>query len=156
MSGNDSGTGTPWTAAHDLPPLHLDVQRLLDVYAQQTLRAEFRFDLAHPLVVTMSFIVADCPPVTWRLSRDLLYQGLFSLSGLGDVQVWPTHLDDRSAVCLQLDSYGMTASFELPIPPLAEWLEHSYRIVPAGTELEGVDWDIVTAEMLSGGGVPSD
>ncbi|MGW5568128.1 SsgA family sporulation/cell division regulator [Streptomyces tendae] len=156
MSGNDPGTGTPRTAAHDLAPLDLDVQRLLGGFAEQTLRAEFRFDPAQPLVVTMSFIVADSPPVTWRLGRDLLYQGLFSLSGLGDVQIWPTHLEDRSSVCLQLDSYGLTASFELPVPPLAEWLELSYRIVPAGCELEGLDWDLVTTEMLSGGGVPSD
>ncbi|MFE3904975.1 SsgA family sporulation/cell division regulator [Streptomyces sp. NPDC059153] len=156
MSGNDPGIRAPRTAAHGLPPLFLDVRRLLNVYAQQSLQAEFRFDPAHPLMVTTTFIVAGGPRVTWLLGRDLLHQGLFSLGGLGDVQVWPTHLDERSTAWLQLNSHGLKALFELPVPPLAEWLEHTYRIVPAGYELDGVDWDAVAVGLLSGGEVPSD
>ncbi|MFD0391915.1 hypothetical protein ACFQ3Z_00890 [Streptomyces nogalater] len=50
----------------------------------------------------------------------------------------------------------MAALFELPIPPLAAWLEHTYSLVPAGEELTGVDWDATAADLLRGPAAPSD
>ncbi|MFH8625952.1 SsgA family sporulation/cell division regulator [Streptomyces vietnamensis] len=151
MSSNDPDGRGPRTAAHGLPPLLVDLQQ-----DHQDLRIEFGFDPARPFVVIITFITTCQPPVTWCIGRDLLYQGLFSLSGLGDVQVWPEHSDGEPTAWLRLHPYGLPALFELPVPPLAAWLEHTYRIVPAGSDLDGVDWDAVAACILRGGGVLSD
>ncbi|MFE7750254.1 SsgA family sporulation/cell division regulator [Streptomyces sp. NPDC057428] len=121
--------------------LSLGIHRMLDAFARHTVQAEFRFDTGAPLVVSVTFLVEGTPRSTWLIGRDLLYQGLFWISGLGDVQVWPAHLDERTTAWLRLDSHDLTALFEMPAPPLAEWLGHSYELVPAGTEMEGLDWD---------------
>ncbi|MFF0478512.1 SsgA family sporulation/cell division regulator [Streptomyces sp. NPDC004284] len=154
MSSNDPDRRGPRTAAHGLPPLLVDVQQ--DQEGHQDLRIEFGFDPARPFVVTITFISTCQPPVTWCVGRDLLYEGLFSPRGLGDVQVWPAHPGGEPTAWLRLRPYGMPALFELPVLPLAAWLEHGYRIVPAGSDLDGVDWDAVAASILRGGEVPSD
>lgn len=44
----------------------------------------------------------------------------------------------------------MAALFELPVPPLAEWLERTYELVPVGTELTELDWNTAAAALLLG------
>ncbi|MFJ6073960.1 SsgA family sporulation/cell division regulator [Streptomyces sp. NPDC093065] len=155
MSGDRPGVRARRTAPRELPPLSLDIHRMLDAFARHTVQAEFRFDTGAPLVVSVTFLVEGTPCITWRIGRDLLYQGLFWLSGLGDVQVWPAHLDERATAWLRLESYDLTALFEVPVPPLAEWLERSYELVPAGAEMDGLDWDDVIAGLLRAPGTPS-
>ncbi|MET7304883.1 SsgA family sporulation/cell division regulator [Embleya sp. NPDC005575] len=55
---------------------------------------------------------------------------------------------EASAAWLKLASGDMAALFELPVEPLAEWLQNTYELVPAGHELSGIDWDIATADLL--------
>jgi len=148
MSGNKPGVQAPRTAPCDIPDLILDVERVLDVSARQAIRAEFRFDPESPLIVCLELLVEGGPRVLWRIGRDLLQQGLYSVSGLGDVQIWPTHPAERATARLQLTSGDMAALFELPIPPLMEWLEYTYELVPAGQELAEIDWDVATADLL--------
>lgn len=157
MSGNRPGVRAGRASPRDLPPLSLDIHRMLDTFARQAVRAEFRFDAGAPLSVTVAFLVDGAPRVTWLVGRDLLHQGLFSMSGLGDVQVWPTAGPDaeRATAWLRLDSYDTTAVFELPVPPLASWLGHTYELVPAGEEMDGTDWDAVTTDLLSAPETPS-
>jgi hypothetical protein len=144
------------TAPHDLPELILDIERVLDVSARQPIRAEFRFDPEAPLVVCVELVVEGGPRVLWRIGRDLLQQGLYSVSGLGDVQIWPSHSEDRATARLQLASRDMAALFELPVSPLADWLEYTYELVPAGHELTEIDWDVATADLLQGPRAHSD
>ncbi|GGJ40066.1 SsgA family sporulation/cell division regulator [Streptomyces brasiliensis] len=126
----------------------MDIERVLDVSARQTIRTEFRFDSEAPLVVSMEFVIEGGPRVLWRIGRDLLHQGLYSVSGLGDVQIRPSSLEDQATAWLQLASGNMAALFELPVPPLAKWLEYTYELVPDGHELAGIDWDAATADLL--------
>ncbi|MFG2356899.1 SsgA family sporulation/cell division regulator [Streptomyces sp. NPDC048521] len=156
MSGYQPGVQASRTAPHGRPQLTLDIERVLDVSARQAIRAEFRYDPELPLVVCVEFLVEGGPRVLWRIGRDLLQQGLYSMSGLGDVQIWPVNLEERATARLQLVSRDMAALFELPVPPLAEWLEHTYELVPAGHELAGVDWDVTTADLLHGPTAQSD
>lgn len=149
MSGNHPGVQAPRTAPYDSPELVLDIERVLSVAARQAIRAEFRFDPESPLVVCVEFHIEGGARVLWRIGRDLLRQGLYSVSGLGDVQIWPTRPEgDLPTARLQLASGDMAALFELPVPPLAEWLEYTYELVPAGQELSEVDWDFATADLL--------
>jgi hypothetical protein len=156
MSGYQPGVQASRTAPHGRPQLTLDIERVLDVSARQAIRAEFRYDPELPLIVCVEFLVEGGPRVLWRIGRDLLQQGLHSMSGLGDVQIWPVNLEERATARLQLVSGDMAALFELPVPPLAEWLEHTYELVPAGDELAGVDWDVTTADLLHGPRAQSD
>ncbi|WP_121711822.1 SsgA family sporulation/cell division regulator [Streptomyces sp. E5N91] len=129
--------------------LSLDIERVLGVSARQSVGASFRFSPEAPWIVSVELLVEGGPCVRWRIGRDLLQQGLHSMSGLGDVQMWPSSLEDRATSWLQLCSGDMAALFELPVPPLAEWLERTYELVPAERELAGVDWDVATAGLLS-------
>ncbi|MBO1329835.1 SsgA family sporulation/cell division regulator [Streptomyces sp. VRA16 Mangrove soil] len=157
MSGNHPGVQAPRTAPYDSLELVLDIERVLGVSLRQAIRAEFRFDPGAPLVVSVEFLIQGGAGVLWRIGRDLLRQGLCSASGLGDVQIWPTCPEgDRPTARLQLASGDMAALFELPVPPLAEWLEHTYELVPAGQELSAADWDFATAHLLQDPAAPSD
>lgn len=155
MSGNKPGARARHVAPPDLPALRLDIRRVLDTAAFQAVRAEFRFDQDTPLVVTTAFRIDNGPCVTWRVGRDLLHQGLCSMSGLGDIQMWPSHLDGQQTAWLRLASKGVAALFEVPVPPLAEWLDLTYRLVPAGTEASRLGWDDFIADLLDDPEVPS-
>ncbi|WP_405475832.1 SsgA family sporulation/cell division regulator [Streptomyces sp. NBC_00009] len=149
MSSNQPGVRAR-LAPHVRPELILDIERVLDVATRQTIRAEFRFDPGAPLVVSVDLLIEGGPRALWRIGRDLLQQGLYSVSGLGDVQMWPTHSKDRATAWLQLASQDMAALFELPVTPLEEWLEYTYKLVPAGRELAEIDWEAPTADLLQG------
>lgn len=81
---------------HGRPELILDIERVLDVSARQTLRAKFRFAPEVPLIVCVEFVIEDGPRVLWRIGRGLLQQRRYSVSGLGDVRLWPSHAEDRA------------------------------------------------------------
>ncbi|MFJ5035225.1 SsgA family sporulation/cell division regulator [Streptomyces sp. NPDC088560] len=156
MSGNRPEVQARRTGRYDSPVLILEIERVLDVSARQSVRAEFRFDPESPLVVCVELLIEGGLRVMWRIGRDLLQQGLYSVSGLSDVQIWPSHSEDRATALLQLASRDMAALFELPVPPLAEWLEYTYELVPAGHELAEIDWDGATADLLQGPRAQSD
>ncbi|MBU3865731.1 SsgA family sporulation/cell division regulator [Streptomyces sp. 4503] len=148
MRGDQPGTQAGQTVASGRPQMTLDIERVLDVSARQAIKAKFQFDPKAPLSVCVEFLVEGGPRVLWRIGRDLLQQGLYSTSGLGAVQMRPSNPEERATAWLQLTSGDMAALFELPVLPLAEWLEYTYELVPAGQELAEVDWDMATANLL--------
>jgi hypothetical protein len=157
MSGYQPGVDAGRTAPRGRPELTLDIERVLDLSARQTIRAAFRYDPELPLIVRVEFLIeGGGPRVVWRIGRDLLHQGLYSMSGVGDVRMWPSRPEERDTAWLQLASGDMAALFELPVPPLAEWLEHTYALVPAGGEFAAVDWDVTTQDLLRGPRTESD
>ncbi|MFF9340403.1 MULTISPECIES: SsgA family sporulation/cell division regulator [unclassified Streptomyces] len=147
MKRNHSDVQHP-TAPNGGLVLSLGIERVLGVSARQAVRAEFRFSPEAPWAVSVELLVAGGPRTRWRIGRELLQQGLHSMSGLGDVQMWPSNLEERATSWLQLCSGDMAALFELPVPPLAAWLERTYGLVPAARELAGVDWGVATADPL--------
>ncbi|MFJ8622125.1 SsgA family sporulation/cell division regulator [Kitasatospora sp. NPDC093550] len=124
-----------------LPPLVLAVDRMLDEFTRLPARAEFRFDPAMPAVITVEFLAERGPGLVWRFGRELLHRGLTTMSGCGDVRMWPAQPDERPTSWLLLETPELEALFELPTGPLAAWLDAGYRIAPAETELDGLDWD---------------
>ncbi|MEU1598506.1 SsgA family sporulation/cell division regulator [Streptomyces sp. NPDC005708] len=124
-------------------------QRLWDSF-RIPMRAEFRFDADDPLVVAVTFLPKDEPPVTWHISRELLYGGLVEASGTGDVQVWPLRVHRRWMVRIRLECRGRAAQFEVDLRAVEDWLHETYTAVPMGEELNGVDWDAVVADLLGG------
>ncbi|MEU1874200.1 SsgA family sporulation/cell division regulator [Streptomyces sp. NPDC048376] len=110
--------------------------------------AEFRYDPDHPLLVTIRFAPEGAPPVTWHVGRDLLYEGLRTTSGLGDVQVWADTPTDRGTAWLQINAHGDIAIFSLPVPELEEWLDRTYLHVPAGTESSRLGTDAFLSKLF--------
>ncbi|MER6066789.1 SsgA family sporulation/cell division regulator [Streptomyces sp. NPDC001792] len=148
MSGNQPHRQTRRTVSDGHPELGLDIERVLDLSTRQAVRATFRFDPDAPWVVPVELAIEDGPRVLWRIGRDVLQQGLHSVSGLGDVQIWPSSFGDRATALLRLTSRDTAALFELPIPPLAQWLADTCELVPGGAELSEIDWDAATANLL--------
>ncbi|MFF0478867.1 SsgA family sporulation/cell division regulator [Streptomyces sp. NPDC004284] len=152
MSGDRPGVQVRRTVPKGRLELVLDVERVLGVSTRQPVRAEFRFAPEDPLAVCVEFLVQGGPRVLWRIGRDLLQQGLRSASGFGDVRIRPSRSVDRPTAWLQLSSKDTAALFEVPVPPLAEWLEYTYDLVPAGQELATVDWAVAAADLLRSSG----
>ncbi|MFI8454681.1 SsgA family sporulation/cell division regulator [Kitasatospora sp. NPDC085464] len=141
------------TAAH-LPPLVLDVDRMLDEFTRLPSRAEFRFDPRTPAVIAVEFLAERGPSLVWRFGRALLHGGLTAMSGCGDVRMRPGRADEQPSSWLLLETPELEALFELPTGPLAAWLDATYRIVPAEAELEGIGWDAFLHGLLDHPGAP--
>ncbi|RKE23609.1 SsgA family sporulation/cell division regulator [Streptomyces sp. TLI_171] len=134
----------------DVPVLRLVLKRVLEGCLRRPVRAEFRFDRDSPMVVSVALAPTRGPSVTWRIGRGLLYQGLFEESGEGRVQVWPALGREGGTAMLRLESRESSALLEVPVPPLAGWLEDTYAALPAEAELDALDWDGFVAGVLGG------
>ncbi|MCZ0983240.1 SsgA family sporulation/cell division regulator [Streptomyces diastatochromogenes] len=148
MSGERSGVQARRSTAGSPLHLTLNIERVLTLTTRQDVRAEFRFAPDAPWAVSVRFAVSGGPSVQWRIGRDLLQQGLHSMSGLGSIRMWPSGVEERATAWLRLTSGDMAALFELPVPPLAKWLECTYRLVPADAELAEVDWNTAVTALL--------
>ncbi|MFI9389099.1 SsgA family sporulation/cell division regulator [Kutzneria sp. NPDC052558] len=110
----------------DAPPIPVEV--------------ELRYATRDPFAVTAFFHTGSDCWVEWCFARDLLADGLLAEAGLGDVRIRPD-LDNAELVVLVVSSPAGTAAFEAYAQDLAEFLDHSYDLVPLGAESEwaGVD-----------------
>ncbi|CCK24593.1 hypothetical protein BN159_0214 [Streptomyces davaonensis JCM 4913] len=140
-----------------VPSLLLDIDQLLDEFTRLPMRARFRFDPDMAAVVTVEFLADRGPSLFWHIGRELLYRGVSSMSGSADVRMWPTLPSERPTSWLLLESEEVEALFELPTGPLTQWLDATYRIVPAEREMDGLDWDGFLRELLDDApGTPSE
>ncbi|MFF0294954.1 SsgA family sporulation/cell division regulator [Kitasatospora sp. NPDC004614] len=115
-------------------------------------RTRFRYDAAAPYEVRLTFHAGRPDEADWVFSRDLLRDGLDSLSGQGDVKLWPTHCPCHGLTLhLALESPHGSALLEVPRPQVKDWLERSYRIVPDGQEAELLPDDEELAKLLAEG-----
>ncbi|WP_225839566.1 SsgA family sporulation/cell division regulator [Streptomyces sp. NK08204] len=133
-----------------VPSLCLELVQMLDEFTRLPMRATFRFDVAVPAVVTVEFLAERGPSLVWRIGRELLHGGLTSMSGNGEIRMWPTLPGERPSSWLLLESPETEALFEVPTAPLAEWLEATYRVVPAEAELDDLNWDGFLMDLLDG------
>ncbi|MET9352951.1 SsgA family sporulation/cell division regulator [Streptomyces sp. NPDC006617] len=150
MSGDHQGVQAPHTDSHVLPLLSLNLTRVVGILECADVRAEFQYDPDTPLLVALTFVLEDGPRIVWHVGRDLLHEGLHTMSGIGDIQVWPGYPAGQESAWLQISSYGATALFQLPVPPLAQWLAYTYRLVPAGTEASRLGTDEFLAGLFDG------
>ncbi|MFD8215945.1 SsgA family sporulation/cell division regulator [Streptomyces sp. NPDC059697] len=144
------------SAPEPTPSLFLDLDQMLDEFTPLPIRAEFRFDPDMPAVITVEFLAERGPSLIWRIGRELLHRGLTSMSGCGDVRMWPALPRERPSSWLLLESQEVEALFEVPVAPLAEWLDATYRITSAEAEMDSLNWDDFLVELLDGPGAPSE
>ncbi|MEE4546933.1 SsgA family sporulation/cell division regulator [Streptomyces sp. V4-01] len=138
-----------------VPPLFLDLDELPDEFTRLPTRAEFRFDPGMPAAITVEFVAEDGPSLVRHIGRGLLHGGLTAMSGSGDIRMWPMRPGERPSSWLLLESTDAGALFEIPREPLARWLDATYRIVPAASEMDGLDWDGFLLGLLDDPGTAS-
>ncbi|MEV2276177.1 SsgA family sporulation/cell division regulator [Nocardiopsis sp. NPDC049922] len=113
---------------------------------------ELSYDPSDPYAIQITFLLDVDEPdfvVAWTISRDLLTEGITSWAGDGDVrvQVW-VPLPRLVSVEL-LDSHdGRWSRFLARRDDLADFLRHTYTLVPAGTEQ--MDVDTAVERLLTG------
>jgi hypothetical protein len=107
--------------------------------ADLTLGAEFCYDPADPLAVTM-VIDSISGPVCWTFARELILNGQFEPTGDGDVHVWPC-LDTQGAavVIVELDSPAGATLLQFPSRAVQNFASASLATVPEGAEQHDVD-----------------
>ncbi|MER7949706.1 SsgA family sporulation/cell division regulator [Streptomyces sp. NPDC096079] len=138
-----------------VPPLYLELDQLLDEFTRLRMRAKFVFDPEMAAVITVEFLAERGPSLIWHIGRELLHLGVTSMSGAGDVRMWPTLDRERPSSWLLLESEEVEALFEVPAEPLTAWLDATYRIVAAGGEMEGLNWDGFLRSLLGSPEAPA-
>jgi hypothetical protein len=127
----DSNLTTTATTAVQIAQTETDVV--------QALAAEFHYDPADPLAVSM-VIESISGPVRWTFARELILHGQFEPTGDGDVHVWPC-LDTQgsAAVIVELQSLAGATLLQFPSRAVHEFVSASLTVVPEGTEQLNVD-----------------
>ena len=119
------------------------------------LMASVSYDREDPYAVRLAFHVGPDDPVEWTLARDLLAAALHSAEGgregIGDVQAWPSAAsdDDGTVLNIAMSSPTGAAQFETSATVVAEFLDRTYALVPAGQESSYLDFDAELTELLS-------
>jgi hypothetical protein len=109
----------------------------------------FRHDPNDPYAVRVGMQIDGCR-IEWLMGRELLQAGLQDVAGLGDVCVHPgTDANGAAVVHLELSSPDGDAVLVVPAPELEQFLQASYRSVPAGAETALLDIDAALIELLA-------
>ncbi|MGV1004186.1 MAG: SsgA family sporulation/cell division regulator [Candidatus Nanopelagicales bacterium] len=119
----------------------LDLDRTVDVPCALEYRAE------EPYAVRATFRTGSAD-IEWMFARDLIAEGLSVPSGEGDVVVWPEDGGERQLVLIALNSPTGQAVLEADRAEIAQFLERTFDIVPAGTESDALDIDSWIAQIL--------
>ncbi len=123
------------------------------VAAEQTvvpLVASLHYSASDPYAIRMAFHVGPEEPVEWIFARELLADGMATLEGDGDVQIWPSSpamgpdgeiRGPLSVLNLKLSSPFGEAHFEAPADAISNFLDRTYSIVRMGRERDVIDID---------------
>jgi hypothetical protein len=101
-----------------------------------------------PYAVRMAFHVGTDQPVEWIFARELLAGNEEDMRGDGDVRIWPAAGTDGEVLNIALSSPFGQALFETAAAPVAEFIQRTYQLVPAGREGEFVDVDGELEDLL--------
>ncbi|MEU6847740.1 SsgA family sporulation/cell division regulator [Streptomyces sp. NPDC046716] len=115
--------------------LHCDDGRLVP------LLMDLRYDQQDPFAVLLAFYGPGGHRVQWWLSRDLLVTGSDTSAVHGDVLAWASlNGSGNEVLMVRLGSDYANALIEIRRGPLRHRLAHTYTAVPAGSEMDRVDW----------------
>ena len=110
--------------------------------------ASLAYSVGDPYAIRMAFHVGTDDPVEWIFSRDLLSAGLGGPAGEGDVQVWPGEIHGIAVLNIALSSPFGQAHFEAPMISIADFLNRTYGLIPAGRETDFINIDGELDELL--------
>ena len=102
-----------------------------------------------PLAVSLAVVSRPDHPAlpqgNWVAPRDALRAGLRAPTGEGDVRLTP---EPGGEIRLELTNGGRRASYVIAAGPLRAFLDHTEKVVPAGTEHPEHELDAVLDELL--------
>jgi hypothetical protein len=99
--------------------------------------AEMRYHCDDPFAIQLLLSIDQSPAICWIFGRELLMTGVRMPTGVGDVQVYPTH----DGVIIELRSGSTAARLLAHIPDVTEFTDQSLQIVPLGAEMDHYDLD---------------
>ena len=99
--------------------------------------AEMRYYCEDPFAIQLLLSVDQSPAISWIFGRELLINGLQMPSGIGDVQVYPTH----DGVIIELRSGAAAARLLAHIPDMSDFLDRTLARVPQGAEMDHYSLD---------------
>ncbi|MFB7225700.1 SsgA family sporulation/cell division regulator [Streptomyces sp. NPDC056227] len=106
-----------------------------------------RYEPSDPYVVRATFFTHSDDPAEWVLGRDLLADGLRGSAGDGDIRIWLAVGGGDQVMYIALGSSAGTALLEVSVQDVKIFLENTEALVPQGTELGHIDWDIELANL---------
>ncbi|MEY9875266.1 hypothetical protein ABH931_004767 [Streptacidiphilus sp. MAP12-33] len=128
--------------AHKSPALRSELTAVLITGPCRPARLDLRYDpdegFAVVLRIRAAIVEAEPLPTSWRLSRDLLDEGLRTPAGIGDVRVRPLSED---WTLIELLPPGVRAVLVVSAVDLRRFLGETFRLVPRGEDGCAVDWD---------------
>lgn len=124
------------------PDLILTLRQHISPGTTVPVRTRFRYDPADAFAVRLDFAYGHASAATWVLARELLAEGLYRTSGEGDVLLRPPcRCRQRATLGIYLDFWRTPAVLEAEAAPVRDWLVSTFRLVPAGTEGDHINWD---------------
>ncbi|MEV4560117.1 SsgA family sporulation/cell division regulator [Kitasatospora sp. NPDC049285] len=146
--GDPDGTTAPPSLVEEVLVLRI----ALDQDLVGEVRTLFRYAAERPYEVRLTFHLGRPDEADWVFSRELLRDGMESLSGQGDIKLWPAYCPCHgSTLHLALESPHGSALLEASRPQVRDWLERTYALVPEATEAELLPSDEELAELLADG-----
>ncbi|MEU9246041.1 SsgA family sporulation/cell division regulator [Streptomyces sp. NPDC048385] len=123
--------------------------RLFAPLAPRTLKCRFRYSVGDPFAVSIDLMLAPDAAVTWVVARELLDSGTHRPSGEADFRVWPA-VGGRGGrrLYFSLIRPDGHVTFESDLTEVRRWLDSTYRLVPAGSEAELLNWEALEAMLL--------
>ncbi|MFF1873355.1 SsgA family sporulation/cell division regulator [Kitasatospora herbaricolor] len=112
----------------------------------------FRFDPQRPYEVLLTFHLGRPDEADWVFSRELLRDGLTTLSGQGDVKLWPAYCPCHGATLhVALESPHGSALLEVAKSKVQDWLDRTYAQVSEAAEASCGPTDAQLTALLAGG-----
>ncbi|MFJ6382141.1 SsgA family sporulation/cell division regulator [Kitasatospora sp. NPDC092039] len=149
-TGGDGVGSTAAPAAVEEEVLFLRISLGEEVVGE--VRTRFRFDAARPYEVLLTFHLGRPDEADWVFSRELLRDGLRTLSGQGDVKLWPAYCPCHGATLhLALESPHGSALLEASKPRVQAWLDRTYALVSEHQERRCGPTDADLAALLADG-----
>ena len=99
--------------------------------------AELRYDCDDPFAVQMLLTIDESPAIGWVFGRDLVITGASMPSGVGDVQLYPTH----DGIIIELRSASASVALLAYAADVAAFIGRTLAAVPIDTELDHYDID---------------
>lgn len=112
------------------------------------LMASLCYTAHDPYAIRMAFHVGTDEPVEWIFSRELLAEGMDGPAGEGDVHVWPGTDHGLGVLNVALSSPFGHAHFEAPLTAIADFLDRTFAVIPAGEESAFINIDDELDELL--------
>jgi hypothetical protein len=138
-----------WVDIHPEPVTCRTIVALVGEETHLPVPTDLRYESGEPYSVFMVFNADTDMTVEWEFGRELLLAGEQRLSGVGDVQVWPSEILDCGLVYISFRSgqerFVVAASAEA----IGVFLERTFEVVPLGREESFLGIESVVTQLLN-------